>query len=113
MKLVEFDNEVAEFVASPDDSEDYGRELYEMLDTKYISQVTPCSQEELDEDAKCLVKHRRDSELVDSDWLMTVDAPVTNIDEWRVYRQALRDVSKQPGYPHAVSWPTKPEYLHT
>ena len=110
VKLVDFDNEVAEFVASPDDSEDYGRELYEMLDTKYRSQVCDCSQEDLDEDAKCLVKHRRNRELADSDWLMTVDSPATNIDEWKVYRQALRDISKQPGYPHAISWPAEPEF---
>jgi hypothetical protein len=25
------------------------------------------------------------------------------------YRQALRDVTAQPGFPFAVEWPTKPE----
>jgi len=25
------------------------------------------------------------------------------------YRQALRDITSQPGFPHDVSWPTKPE----
>ncbi len=30
-------------------------------------------------------------------------------DEWRVYRQALRDVPKQSGFPTNVIWPTEPE----
>ena len=29
-------------------------------------------------------------------------------DEWRTYRQALRDVPTQEGFPNTVTWPTKP-----
>lgn len=29
----------------------------------------------------------------------------------RDYRQALLDITKQPGYPDVVSWPTKPVWL--
>ena len=28
---------------------------------------------------------------------------------WAVYRQALRDIPEQPGFPWDVEWPTKPE----
>lgn len=29
-------------------------------------------------------------------------------DEWRTYRQALRDVPLQAGFPDNITWPTKP-----
>tara|TARA_R100001086_G_C11606484_1_gene194632 strand:+ start:209 stop:463 length:255 start_codon:yes stop_codon:yes gene_type:complete len=29
-------------------------------------------------------------------------------DEWRTYRQALRDVPLQAGFPDNISWPVKP-----
>ena len=29
-------------------------------------------------------------------------------DEWRTYRQALRDVPAQAGFPTNVTWPTEP-----
>jgi hypothetical protein len=30
-------------------------------------------------------------------------------EEWRVYMQELRDLTKQPGFPGTVVWPGKPE----
>ncbi|MBR1584750.1 MAG: phage tail assembly chaperone [Clostridia bacterium] len=29
--------------------------------------------------------------------------------DWAKYRQALRDLPKQPGFPHNVTWPTPPD----
>ena len=29
-------------------------------------------------------------------------------DEWKTYRQALRDVPSQAGFPDNITWPTKP-----
>ncbi len=29
-------------------------------------------------------------------------------DEWRTYRQALRDVPLQAGFPDNITWPVKP-----
>lgn len=29
--------------------------------------------------------------------------------EWVAYRQALRDVPQQPGFPENITWPVKPE----
>lgn len=48
--------------------------------------------------------------LADSDWTQLLDAPLTATKQaqWATYRQALRDIPAQPGYPSAVSWPTKP-----
>jgi hypothetical protein len=50
----------------------------------------------------------RDSLLVACDWTQVADAPVDQ-PAWAVYRQALRDVTTQAGFPDAVVWPVKPE----
>ena len=50
----------------------------------------------------------RDRLLDISDWTQLQDAPVDQA-TWAVYRQALRDVPQQAGFPHDVVWPTKPE----
>lgn len=48
----------------------------------------------------------RDSLLAATDW--TANSDVTMSDEMRTYRQALRDVPAQAGFPDNVTWPTAP-----
>ena len=48
----------------------------------------------------------RDSLLAATDW--TANSDVTMSDAMRVYRQALRDVPSQAGFPDNVTWPVKP-----
>ncbi len=48
----------------------------------------------------------RDSLLAATDW--TANSDVTMSDEMRTYRQALRDVPSQAGFPDNVNWPEKP-----
>ena len=52
------------------------------------------------------VRLERNAFLRDSDWVSASD--ITMSDEWRTYRQALRDVPAQSGFPNTVTWPTKP-----
>lgn len=54
------------------------------------------------------VRARRDQLLTASDWTQTADAPVDQV-EWQDYRQALRDIPQQAGFPTDITWPTKPE----
>ena len=56
------------------------------------------------------VRQQRDILLADSDWTQLADAPLTATKkaQWATYRQALRDISSQPGYPGSVTWPTPP-----
>ena len=49
----------------------------------------------------------RDSLLSESDWTQVADAPVDKA-AWATYRQALRDIPTQTGFPKAVLWPEKP-----
>lgn len=52
-------------------------------------------------------RQKREALLIDSDWTQMPDAPVDKA-AWATYRQALRDVPSQSGFPDAIVWPTKP-----
>ena len=54
------------------------------------------------------VREQRNQKLKDTDWTQVADAPVDQA-AWAAYRQALRDVPQQTGFPWEVQWPTQPE----
>ena len=65
----------------------------------------------IDGDAGRAVRADRDRRLAETDW-MVIKAYETNANVpavWELYRQALRDVPSQEGFPHNVQWPAKPE----
>ncbi len=51
------------------------------------------------------VRFQRDDLLRETDWMAGSD--VTMSSAWQIYRQALRDLPAQAGFPN-VTWPTKP-----
>jgi hypothetical protein len=52
-------------------------------------------------------RKRRNKLLSSSDWTQVADAPVDKA-AWATYRQELRDISAQAGFPATVVWPTQP-----
>ena len=50
----------------------------------------------------------RDRLLSGCDWTQTADQPDTTKSKWQQYRQELRDVSSQSGFPKNIIWPIKP-----
>jgi hypothetical protein len=59
------------------------------------------------------VRAERDALLAGCDWIDTVSAqtriPAAQMQQWLTYRQALRDLTKQGGFPSgAISWPVPP-----
>ena len=64
-------------------------------------------QATLDANAAASVRSRRDGLLAETDWKGLSD--VTMSSDWATYRQALRDVPSQSGFPHDITWPEKPE----
>lgn len=58
-----------------------------------------------------LARDRRNRELVDSDWSVLQDSPLDNTARavWVEYRQLLRDLPSQSGFPDNAVWPTSPE----
>jgi hypothetical protein len=55
-------------------------------------------------------RSRRDQLLAGSDWTQQPDVALTpqKRDAWGAYRQALRDVTDQPGFPTNIEWPPEP-----
>lgn len=59
---------------------------------------------------------QRNAHLTACDWVMFEDSPVSDAKklEWRTYRQALRDITKQTplldedGNLTGITWPTAP-----
>jgi hypothetical protein len=56
--------------------------------------------------AETAVRNQRNRLLSDTDWMALSDNTMTP--EWASYRQALRDITSQAGFPYSVVWPTKP-----
>lgn len=54
------------------------------------------------------VRASRTQLLKESDWTQVSDAPVDKA-AWAEYRQKLRDITDQDGFPYSVVWPIKPE----
>lgn len=54
------------------------------------------------------IRISRNQELAKCDWTQLADAPVDKA-AWAAYRQQLRDITQQPGFPWNVTWPTEPE----
>ena len=78
--------------------------------------VTTAAQNEADykaakdaEQAKN-VRASRDSKLAESDWrvIKAVEMSTALPAEWATYRQALRDVTAQAGFPWTITWPDAP-----
>jgi len=60
-----------------------------------------------DTDQAKAVREDRNKRLSESDWTQVLDAPVDQT-AWAAYRQALRDVTAQAGFPWDIEWPVKP-----
>jgi hypothetical protein len=56
------------------------------------------------------VRAQRDAKLAETDWIVTKNLELNaNIPgAWEVYRQALRDVPAQAGFPWTITWPVQP-----
>ena len=76
--------------------------------------VTPAAEHEAaykamkDAEQAKAIRTQRGEKLKDSDWTQVADAPVDQA-AWATYRQALRDISTQEGFPWTINWPEQPQ----
>lgn len=63
-------------------------------------------QQSLDDAEAAKVRATRDTLLAETDFYALSD--VTMSAEMTTYRQALRDVPSQAGFPYTITWPDKP-----
>jgi hypothetical protein len=54
------------------------------------------------------VRTERNTKLSATDWTQAADVPQVVKDSYVTYRQALRDVPAQSGFPNQITWPTQP-----
>lgn len=89
----------------------------------YIKEIEPMGSvrrfqivkapEPTDEELSTQARTERDRKIAKTDYYMMSDYPSNpqNLEELKVYRQALRDVPKQEGFPMDVRWPDVPKFL--
>jgi len=58
------------------------------------------------QDAAKVVRNKRNALLIETDYLALSDTTLSS--DMAVYRQALRDITSQAGFPANLTWPTKP-----
>lgn len=76
-----------------------------VLRQRYDDAVAAENIEEAAETARAY----RNALLDESDAMMVSDRPNVNEQEWRTYRQELRDITLQEGFPMDIEFPVKPE----
>lgn len=87
--------------------------LISLIGSDFEAYVPP-TQEELDAEAAAAVRSRRDMHLVtEVDPLVTnplrwADMTTEQQNAWSQYRTDLLNITDQAGFPHSVTWPTKP-----
>jgi len=84
-----------------------------LIGTDFETYVAP-TQEELDAEAALGVRGQRDNLLVTevdpivSNPLRWADMITAEQNAWSQYRTDLLNITDQAGFPHSVTWPTKP-----
>ena len=83
----------------------YGENLESITEQEALSIANPPLNKSQKEKK---IRIERDRLLAETDWTQVPDAPV-DAQAWADYRQALRDVPQQSGFPGDIDWPAKPE----
>lgn len=84
----------------------------QIIDEKWtrVWTIRDATQEELDfriNRKSTEIRKIRNQLLFETDWTQLADSPVNPAD-WTDYRQALRDITNQEGFPWEVEWPALP-----
>lgn len=86
-----------------------GKEIWDNRDNLEIAEYEGLSDEILANQ----IRAQRDRLLTETDYLLMSDYPISEEyrDKIKVYRQALRDITEQEGFPKNVVFPTLPEEI--
>lgn len=59
------------------------------------------------------IRDKRDNLIGETDYYLMPDYPISpeDLEAVKVYRQALRDIPEQSGFPKNVQWPVEPQFL--
>jgi hypothetical protein len=94
--------------------EEFQRTLWQRLEDGEFGEVTfpptnyprhPKTQTELAAEARA----KRDNLLVTSDWTESTERLSLSVKaNWATYRDSLRNISDQAGFPYEITWPVSP-----
>lgn len=96
--------------------DEYDNLAWRLIDDEFVNVngawMLPYKLEALPLDqAERNIRSRRDGLLQQTDWIVikSYERGQNIPAEWELYRQSLRDITAQAGFPYSVEWPTKPE----
>ena len=72
-----------------------------------VQALTQEQQEAKNADEARRVREQRNQKLSECDWTQIADSPADKA-AWATYRQQLRDITAQAGFPWTVTWPDAP-----
>jgi hypothetical protein len=101
-----YDYDPGIMVPVPEDHEDHGRTVQQIVGSDVITDDMIIEHRELDTWEQ--IRHHRNKLLVECDWTQGADVPDNIKDSWATYRTALRDITTASSTADVV-WPTKPE----
>lgn len=105
-RFAEIDEDLP-FTAVPNDTEAHGREIFTRASAGEFGAIdayVPPSDEQVAGEAR----RYRNQLLASSDWTQLPDVPQTLKDAWATYRQTLRNITSQSGFPQNIVWPIQP-----
>ena len=79
--------------------------LRSLIGSTYAAYVAPTT-DEINAALAADVRAERNAKLAASDWRASQD--ITMSDDWRTYRQSLRDLPAAAGFPSSITWPNEP-----
>lgn len=76
-----------------------------------VEAIPAPTPEEEESELAAKVRAQRDELISETDYLLMADYPISEeeLAAVKTYRQALRDVPQQDGFPNDVVWPEKPD----
>ena len=82
-------------------------DAWRVIDAEEAAELQKPTSDELATQART----ERDALLTACDWTQMSDSPLSDEAKaaWAEYRQALRDLPKQAGFPENIEWPEEPK----
>lgn len=97
------------FAATATDCEAHGRELFTRASANEVGEVAPYTEPVIEaSELIATAKAKRNALLAKTDWTQLTDVVATTQLKWTPYRQALRDLPAQVGFPQVIDWPVEP-----
>lgn len=90
----------------------YEQRIYDSVSSNPQMWLDYAKEQEIEELSK-EVRKKRDRLLLETDYTQTIDAPITTASqqEYRQYRQTLRDITEDENFPYINIWPEKPQIV--